>query len=57
MLPVVLALTRYPADSELLAFLIFLAGFILYNHRGNVARLLRGEENRMSGLMILRRPR
>jgi glycerol-3-phosphate acyltransferase PlsY len=56
-LPVLLAVTRLPDDPELFVFVLALAFFILYTHRSNVARMLRREENRMSGLMILRRSR
>lgn len=56
-LPVVVAVTRFPAQIELFIFLLLLALFIVYMHRGNISRMLRREENRMAGLMILRRPR
>lgn len=56
-LPVVLAARHLPDDFGLFVFVLFLALFILYTHRGNVARMLRREENRMTGLMIMRRPR
>lgn len=56
-LPLVLAVQRSPGQDPLFVFLFLLALFILYTHRGNVARMLRREENRMTGLMILRRSR
>jgi glycerol-3-phosphate acyltransferase PlsY len=56
-LPVLLAVTRLPEQPELFVFVLLLALLILYTHRGNVARMLRREENRMSALMVLRRPR
>lgn len=56
-LPAFVALTRWPQDVELFLFLVALALFILYTHRGNVTRMLRSEENRMTGLMLLRRSR
>jgi glycerol-3-phosphate acyltransferase PlsY len=55
-MPAFVALTRLPGHVELFVFLLFLALFIVYTHRENVARMLRREENRMAGLMILRRP-
>jgi glycerol-3-phosphate acyltransferase PlsY len=56
-LPLYVAVTRLPAEAGLFVFLLLLALFIVYTHRGNVSRMLRHEENRMAGLMILRRPR
>lgn len=56
-LPVFVALTRFADHVELFVFLLLLALFIIYTHRANVARMLRREENRMAGLMVLRRPR
>lgn len=40
-----------------LAFLVLLALFIVFTHRTNVSRMLRREETRMAGLMLLRRGR
>lgn len=56
-LPVFLAVRGGLGDTALFAFVLFLALFILYTHRGNVARMLRHEESRMTGLMLLRRSR
>jgi glycerol-3-phosphate acyltransferase PlsY len=56
-LPLVVAATAWPGRTDLLLFLVLLALFIVFTHRGNVARMLRREETRMAGLMILRRPR
>lgn len=54
-LPVVMAATGSLADRPLFWFLVMLALFIVFTHRSNVSRMLRREENRMTGLMILRR--
>lgn len=54
-LPLVVALTGFAERSQLFFFLLLLTLFILYTHRSNVLRMLRHEENRMSGLMFLRR--
>lgn len=56
-LPVVVAFTGLPERADLCVFLVLLAAFIIYTHRANVARMLRREETRMAGLMLLRRPR
>jgi glycerol-3-phosphate acyltransferase PlsY len=56
-LPVYVALTGLPERAELFSFLVLLAVFILYTHRSNVRRMLRREENRMPGAMLLRRSR
>lgn len=41
---------------ELFWFLVLLAAFIVYTHRANIVRMLQRRENRMTGLMLLRRP-
>jgi glycerol-3-phosphate acyltransferase PlsY len=56
-LPLYVLLAGRPGGPALLLFLILLAAFIIYTHRGNVVRMLRRQENRMTGLMLLRRPR
>ncbi len=56
-LPVVVAVTGLRGQAALFAFLLLIALFIVYTHRENVSRMIRREENRMAGLMILRRPR
>ncbi|MFB6259623.1 MAG: glycerol-3-phosphate 1-O-acyltransferase PlsY [Thiohalorhabdaceae bacterium] len=37
----------YPGDRPLLALGVFLAALLIHRHKGNIARLLRGEESRM----------
>jgi glycerol-3-phosphate acyltransferase PlsY len=56
-LPVFVAFTRLSEQGELFVFLLLLTLFIVFTHRANVRRMLRREENRMTGLMILRRSR
>lgn len=56
-LPLYVLLAGQPGGPALLVFLVLLAAFIIYTHRGNVARMLRRQENRMTSLMLLRRPR
>lgn len=56
-LPLYVAVTGWPERAELFAFLALLVVFILYTHRSNVRRMLRREENRMPGAMLLRRSR
>lgn len=45
-LPFVFLLQR-PVEPPLIAFGIFIAAFVLWTHRGNVGRLVRGEESRI----------
>ncbi|MDH5254702.1 MAG: glycerol-3-phosphate 1-O-acyltransferase PlsY [Gammaproteobacteria bacterium] len=56
-LPVWAALTRWPAERELVWFLVALALFIVYTHRGNIQRLREGRENRLEKAMLWRRSR
>ena len=42
---------------QLLVFLMLVAGFIVFTHRSNIGRILRGEENRMVKAMFWRRQR
>jgi len=45
-LPVALLLLPNPASTPVLGFTLALAVFVLWAHRGNVGRLVRGEERR-----------
>ena len=56
-LPVWVALTGLPMQRELFWFLVALALFIIYTHRGNIQRLREGRENRLEKAMLWRRPR
>lgn len=57
-LPVWVVLTgRLPEDAALCQFLVALALFIVYTHRGNIQRLREGRENRLEKAMLWRRPR
>jgi glycerol-3-phosphate acyltransferase PlsY len=56
-LPVWVAVTALPAQRELFWFLVALALFIVYTHRGNIQRLREGRENRLERAMLWRRPR
>jgi glycerol-3-phosphate acyltransferase PlsY len=53
-LPIWVALTEL---QELFWFLVTLALFILFTHRGNIQRLREGRENRLERAMFWRRPR
>ena len=55
-LPAWVALTQFPEGRELLWFLVVLALFIVYTHRGNIQRLRQGRENRLEKAMLWRRP-
>jgi acyl phosphate:glycerol-3-phosphate acyltransferase len=54
-LPLAIVIGGLAGREALLLFLLALAAFIVYTHRGNVARMLRHEEHRMNKLMLLRR--
>ncbi len=44
-LPAAVALTPHRGDDSLLVFTVILAGLVIWAHRGNLVRLLRGQEN------------
>jgi glycerol-3-phosphate acyltransferase PlsY len=56
-LPVWVGFTGLPERSDLFAFLVALAFFIIYTHRSNIQRLREGSENRLEKAMLWRRPR
>lgn len=56
-LPVYVGVTALPEQLATWIFLLWLAAFIIYTHRSNIGRMLRHEENRMVGAMLLRRTR
>lgn len=56
-LPVWVAVTGLAEREELFWFLVALAVFIVYTHRGNVQRLREGRENRLEKAMLWRRNR
>ncbi len=45
-LPILVAVTPHQGGNGLLAFTLVLAAFVIWSHRANIGRLLRGEENR-----------
>jgi glycerol-3-phosphate acyltransferase PlsY len=48
-LPVVVALTPHRGGPALLWFTVALSAFVIWAHRTNIRRLLRGEESRIGG--------
>lgn len=56
-LPAWLLIRGIPGGSPLFWFVLALAAFIVFTHRGNLQRLLAGTENRIDSAMILRRHR
>ena len=50
--PIWVALTRLPADQPLLAYCIIMAGYVIYWHRSNIARMREGTEHRHTRAMI-----
>ena len=51
-LPVWLGVTRLPADQPLFIYTAFMALFIMYCHRANIRRMLNGNENRNTKVML-----
>jgi len=56
-LPVWLAITNFTGQLQLFGFLVVLALFIVFTHRGNIQRLREGRENRLEKAMVWRRAR
>ncbi len=54
-LPVIVWFRGEPDSSPLIITLMLLALFIIYMHRENVGRMMRGEENRARKAMLFRR--
>lgn len=54
-LPVYVCLTESPPPAPLVTFTVGVALLVMFTHRGNVARMLRGNENRARRLWLLRR--
>ena len=53
----VAVLWRTPGDTALLAFALVVAAFVVYTHRGNIQRMLAGNENRARKLWLVGRLR
>jgi glycerol-3-phosphate acyltransferase PlsY len=54
-LPIYVCLTTAPPPAPLVTFTVGAALLIMFAHRGNVARMLRGNEHRARKLWLLRR--
>ena len=52
-LPLYVAFAR-PADTPMLVFGVVMAVFVAYTHRGNIRRMIDGNENRAQRLWLLR---
>jgi acyl phosphate:glycerol-3-phosphate acyltransferase len=55
--PAWLLVTGVPVTAPVFVFAVLLALFIVYTHRGNVRRLLAGQENRLEKARLFRRAR
>ena len=55
--PIYVAITRLPEDQPLLAYCIIMAGYVIYWHRANIARMRAGIEHRNTRVMIFSRSR
>jgi len=53
-LPVAVVALCDPVPSQILAFALVMAAFVVYTHRTNIARMLAGTENRVKHLWLLR---
>ena len=56
-LPVWLGVTRLPADQPLFIYTVFIALLIMYCHRANIRRMLNGNENRNTKVMLFAKRR
>jgi glycerol-3-phosphate acyltransferase PlsY len=51
---VITVLLLFPADSPLLYFCLWITAFVIFTHRGNIARMVAGTENRARRLWLFR---
>jgi glycerol-3-phosphate acyltransferase PlsY len=56
-LPITVVITGLSGRVHLFWFLVVLAAFVVFTHRENIRRMLRREEHRMAGAMLIRRPK
>ena len=56
-MPVWIGITRLPNDQPLFVYCLFMALFIIYCHRSNIQRMLKGRELRNPQLMLFGRKR
>jgi glycerol-3-phosphate acyltransferase PlsY len=54
-LPVYVCVAENPIPPALVTFTIFVSVLIVYTHRSNIARMIRGSENRARRLWLLKR--
>ncbi|MDJ0939282.1 MAG: glycerol-3-phosphate 1-O-acyltransferase PlsY [Woeseiaceae bacterium] len=54
-MPAWVAITGLEGKTPLFVFGVFMAGFIIYCHRSNIARMRAGNENRNEKLMLFKR--
>jgi len=55
--PVYLAIVELPTRQPVFIYCALMALYLIYSHRSNVSRMLKGEENRLTRAMLFRRQR
>jgi glycerol-3-phosphate acyltransferase PlsY len=55
--PVLLAITRLPAEQPLFIYSVVMAGYVVLWHRINMQRMREGTEHRNTKLMVFSRKR
>lgn len=55
--PVLMWLLRLPEDQPVFIYCLAMSMYIIFSHRSNIGRMIRGEESRLTRAMLLRRNR
>ena len=55
--PVLMWLLRLPEDQPVFIYCLAMSMYIIFSHRSNIGRMIRGEESRVTRAMLLRRNR
>ena len=55
--PLYLGVARLPEDQAIFIYCVAMAMYLAFSHRSNMQRMLAGEENRVTKVMLIRKGR
>ena len=55
--PLYLAIVRLPENQPVFIYCVAMAMYLVFSHRSNIQRMLSGEENRLTKVMLIRKGR